>query len=137
MGKLPDIEQNYYLESPPAKVFEALTDSKILAKWFPAKAMLDRVKGGRFSLVMKNGFVWEGKLSAFKEGKLLSIPWVEGTASFELFKKRKGTLLKLHHNGFESVENLVLSSAGWSYYLTNLKSFLDHGIDLRSNDDGF
>jgi uncharacterized protein YndB with AHSA1/START domain len=137
MGRLPDIEQRYHLESSPAKVFAALTDPRILAKWFPARALFDPVKGGRFSLVMKNGFVWEGKLSGLKEGKSLSIPWVEGTASFEVVRRRKGTLLKLHHDGFESAENLVLSSAGWSYYLTNLKSVLDHGIDLRAKEDSF
>jgi hypothetical protein len=86
---------------------------------------------------MKNGFVWEGKLSSFKEGKSLSIRWVEGTASFELLRRRKGTLLKLLHNGFDSAENLVLSSAGRSYYHINLKSVLDHGIDLRLKDDSF
>lgn len=137
MGKLPDINQTYYLEAPPSKVFEALTDSKALVKWFPVKGLLDPVKGGRFSFVMKNGFVWEGKVSGFVEGKSVSVPCMKGTATFNIARKGKGTLLKLRHTGIETSETLVGLSGGWSYYLTNLKSVLDHGVDLRAEEDSF
>lgn len=137
MGKLPDINQTYYLEAPPSKVFEALTDSKALVKWFPAKGLLDPAKGGRFSFVMKNGFVWEGKVSGFVEGKSVSVPCIEGTATFNIARRGKGTLLKLRHTGIETSDTLVGLSGGWSYYLTNLKSVLDHGVDLRAEEDSF
>jgi uncharacterized protein YndB with AHSA1/START domain len=137
MGKLPDIEQSFYLEAPPSKVFAALTDSKVLSRWFAVKAKIDQGEGGWFSLTMKNGFVWEGKLSGCRVNKSVSYPWVEGTASFGLAGKGRGTMLRLNHTGFETADALVQSSAGWSYYLTNLKSVLDHGTDLRSKDDSF
>lgn len=137
MGKLPDINQTFYVEASPNRVFEALSDPDELAKWFPAKAMIDPVKGGRFSFVMKNGYVWEGKLSGFKQNKSVSYPFIEGTASFELVKKRRGTLLKLNNTGFETLEMLVAASGGWAYYLTNLKSVLEHGVDLRMKEDSF
>jgi len=136
VGKLPDIEHTFFLEAPPSKVFAALTDSKVLVKWFPAKARIDPVKGGRFSCVMKNGFVWEGKLSEFEEGKSVAFPFL-GTAHFKVARRGKGTLLKLRHEGIESAEDLAGLSGGWSYYLTNLKSVLDHGTDLRSMEDSF
>jgi len=99
--------------------------------------MIDPAEGGRFTLVMKNGFVWEGKIRGMKENKAVSFSWVEGVASFALARKGKGTLLKLSHTGFETTDALAQSSAGWSYYLTNLKSVLDHGADLRSKEDSF
>jgi hypothetical protein len=86
-------------------------------------------------LVFDNGFIWDGKLSSFKENKSVSFPWVQGTATFKLSKKGKGTLLKLDHQGFVGVQELAASTAGWTYYLSNLKSLLDHGIDLRSKED--
>ncbi len=135
MDKLPDIRQTYCFRAPPRTVFDALTDSKVLVKWWPKKAQIDPIKGGRFSLVFDNGFIREGKLSSFKENESVSFPWVQGTATFKLSKKRKGTLLKLHHEGLVGVEELAASIAGWTYYLSNLKSVLDYGTDLRSKED--
>ncbi len=137
MRSLPDIEQTFFMKAPPSRVFAALTDSKELVNWFAAKASVDDVEGGRFSFVFKNGFVWEGKLSDFKVNKSVSFPWIEGTVSFSLLKKKNGTLLKLRSGGFETVDVMSQSSGGWSYYLTNLKSVLEHGTDLRSKEDGF
>ncbi|HZW57601.1 MAG TPA: SRPBCC domain-containing protein [Nitrososphaerales archaeon] len=135
MDKLPNIKQTWQFKASPSTVFAALTDSKILVKWWPKKAQIDPIKGGRFSLVFDNGFIWEGKLSSFKENKSVAFPWVQGTATFKLSKKGKGTLLKLHHEGFAGVEELAASIAGWTYYLSNLKSILDYGRDLRSKED--
>lgn len=137
MATLPDIELTFRLEATPSEVFAALTDSKALAKWWAAKAMVDASEGGWFSLSFKNGFVWDGKLSRFVDNRTVSYSWVEGTASFKLARKGKGTLLKLRHTGFRTARALAQSSAGWSYYLTNMKSVLDHGTDLRSKDDSF
>ncbi len=40
-------KQVYYFENAqPEKVFKALTDPKILVKWFLSKAKLDPKKGG-------------------------------------------------------------------------------------------
>jgi uncharacterized protein YndB with AHSA1/START domain len=137
MGTLPDIETTFYIEAAPSRVFAALTDSNELVKWWPVKAMIDNVEGGRFSLTFKNGFVMEGKLSGFKVNSSVSFSWVEGTASFKLLKTKGGTLLRLHHIGFVTPEALWMSSGGWSYYLTNLKSVLGHGVDLRAKQDRF
>jgi hypothetical protein len=54
---------------------------------------------------------------------------VETLASFEVTKKANGTLLKLRHSGFHDPEHFEECSSRWGYYLTNLKSLLDHGID--------
>ena len=40
------IEQAYYFEAPFEKVFQALTDSKMLVKWFLSKAKVVPEKGG-------------------------------------------------------------------------------------------
>ncbi len=135
MEKIPDIERTFRLEASPKEVFEALTDSRILVKWWPVKARVDAAKGGRFSMVFQNGFVWDGNLLDFEVNKSVTFSWIAGTASFELKRKGKGTSLKLHNAGIDSVERLASASSGWSYYLTNLKSVLDHGTDLRSDGD--
>jgi len=40
------IDQAYYLGTPVKKVFQALTDSKMLVKWFLSKARVVPKKGG-------------------------------------------------------------------------------------------
>jgi len=137
MDKIPDIERTFHLEAAPKEVFAALTDSVYLEKWWPVKARVDPAEGGRFSMVFQNGFVLDGKLLNFEENKSVTFSWVAGTATFELKRKGKGTSLKLHHAGIDSTESLASASSGWSYYLANLKSVLDHGADLRSKDDIF
>lgn len=134
--KLPRIQLTFHLQSAPSEVFRALTDPKTLVKWWPAKAFVSAGEK-RFTLTFQNGFVMSGELSNLKENKSISFSWVEGIASFELYNKGKGTFLKLHHDGFKSPEALARSSAGWSYYLMNMKSVLHHGIDLRSKGDNF
>lgn len=132
--KLPNIELTFHLRSSPSEIFKALSDSKELVKWWPVKAFISPEER-RFSLTFYNGFVMAGEISNFKEKKSISFSWVEGVATFELDRKGKGTLLKLLHDGFETPEALARSSPLWSYYLTNMKSVLDHGIDLRSKYD--
>lgn len=85
-----------------------------------------------------------GKVQKFEMNKTVSFSWhdklesgakANTTASFEVSKKRNGTLLKLHHTGFKDSEHFAECSSRWAYYLTNLKSVLDHGTDLRSEYD--
>ncbi len=85
-----------------------------------------------------------GKVKGFEEGDAISFSWhdkiasgkmVETLASFEVKKKGKGTLLRLRHSGFHDPEHFAECSSRWAYYLTNLKSVIDHGVDLRSKYD--
>jgi uncharacterized protein YndB with AHSA1/START domain len=134
--RLPSIDLTFHLQSSPSEVFRALSNSETLVKWWPTKASVSSEEK-RFSLIFDNGFEIDGEISNFKKNKSISFSWVEGISSFTLSSKKDGTLLKLHHDGFESHEALARSSSGWSYYLTNMKSVLDHGTDLRSKDDSF
>ena len=136
MKKLPSIDLTFHLNSPVGDVFKALSDSERLVTWWSKEASISPEEK-RFSLTFENGFEIDGKLSKFKKNKSIAFSWVEGISSFELSNKNTGTLLKLHHDGFVNPEALARSSAGWVYYLTNMKSVLDHGIDLRSTNDSF
>ena len=87
--------------------------------------MMGKVK--EFEMNRSVSFSWSDKL---KSGKL-----ARTTVSFKVAKKRQGTSLKLHHTGFEDSEHFAECSSRWGYYLTNMKSVLDHGTDLRSEYD--
>jgi uncharacterized protein YndB with AHSA1/START domain len=137
-------EQAYFLEAPPETVFQALTDPKILVKWFLSKAKLVQRKGGSYTFDWIGGYRMTNKVKRFEPNKTVSFSWIDKlkngevartTASFVMAKKGNGTMLKLRHTGFKDPEHFADCSSRWAYYLTNMKSVLDHGVDLRSKLD--
>jgi uncharacterized protein YndB with AHSA1/START domain len=138
------IEQSYYFRSSPQEVFSAITDPKVLTKWFLSKAEVLPKRGGSYSFDWIGGYRMRGKVKGFAANKAVSYSWhdkldsgkmAETTASFRVAKKGNGTLLKLLHTGFEDPEHFAECSSRWGYYLTNLKSVIDHDTDLRSKYD--
>ena len=136
--------QSYYFEVPPEKVFQSLTDPKMLVKWFLSDAELEAKKGGSYAFDWIGGYHMTGKVKRFEANKAVSFSWTDKlksgevartTASFKVAKKENGTLLNLRHTGFKDPEHFAECSSRWAYYLTNLKSVLDRGEDLRSEYD--
>ena len=138
------IEQSYYFKAHPKKVFQAITDPKILVKWFLSKAKVVPSEGGTYSFDWIGGYHMTGMVKQFETNKAVSYSWhdimhsgemVETTASFQVTKKGRGTILKLRHFGFTDPEHFAECSSRWAYYLTNMKSVLDWGTDVRSKYD--
>ncbi len=125
-------KQSYYIKNAqPEKVFQALTEPKMLVKWFLSKAKLDPKKGGSYSFDWVGGYHMRDKVKRFEKNKTVSFAWsnklksgkvAKTTASFEVAKKGKGTPLKLRHTGFKDPEHFADCSSRWAYYLTNMKS---------------
>ena len=145
MPKSFTIEQAYYFDAPPERVFDALTNPDELVKWFLSKARVESKKGGSYTFDWMGGYHMTGSVKGFEKNKAVSYSWhdklprgglAETLASFEVRKEGDGTLLQLRHTGFTDPEHFAECSSRWGYYLTNMKSVLDHGADLRSEHDG-
>ena len=137
-------EQSYYIRSSPSKVFDSLTNPRGLVKWFLTGATLSPKPGGAFAFDWIGGYHMDGKVLAYSKGRSVSFLWVdrlpngrlaETTVAFRLRRKGKGTVLHLRHSGFRVPAHFAECASRWAYYLTNLKSVLDHGQDLRSEWD--
>ena len=148
MAKPPAIRQTYILTHPPSRVFAALTDPKILTKWFVAKAAVTPRKGGNFRLGWGKSYSMRGRVLEIEAPRTLRLAWIdvgeggkvlETEARFDLSKHGRGTKLSVTHRGFKSGKKWVVLhgaiASGWAYYLQNLRSVVDHGIDLRSPSD--
>ena len=148
MAKVPSIRQVFFYRAPPSRVFAALTEPSELAKWFPEEAEVELEKGGKFRLRFAGGFEMRGKVKKAKAPTRLSVNWIDRlekgktfktSAEFRLEAKNGGTLLTLNHTGFGSGKPWVYLygaiQSGWAYYLTNLRSVLEHSTDLRSEHD--
>jgi uncharacterized protein YndB with AHSA1/START domain len=141
------VEQEYFYGVSPEIVYRALTEPAELAKWFVSKAKFKPKEGRSYTLVWSGGASHTGKVLKVVPNRKLVLSWpdeIEGKlyeteATFTMKKKEKGTLLKVKHTGFKKGSDWVwlfgAVQSGWAYYLTNLKSVLAQGVDLRSKHD--
>lgn len=147
MAKVTSIEQTFYYAAPPEKVFSALTDPEQITGWFAQKAELSPKKGGSFRFTW-GAYTLRGKVKAIVPQRKLALTWpdrfeggriFETEVKFDIRKKGKGTLLTVKHRGFKDGKKWIALygaiNSGWAYYLTNLRSVLEHGTDLRSDLD--
>jgi uncharacterized protein YndB with AHSA1/START domain len=143
------IKQRYFIEAPVDEVFKSLTEPRLL-KWFLASAKISPRKGTNYTFTWEGGFSHSGKVLRFLKDRQLSLSWPQywqgeplGTTcvSFKLKPKDNGTLLEMTHSGYRNtspwIEKYGGTCTGWAYYLTNLKSVLQHNRDLRSPHDNF
>jgi uncharacterized protein YndB with AHSA1/START domain len=137
-------QQTYYLDTPPSQVYRALIDPARLVRWFLTAAELEPRKGGPFVFEWDGGYRMESRVIAVEPGRRLVLRWLDaqpdGTfvrtrVDLRVRRKGMGTLLELRHSGFTRPRHYAECSRRWAYYLTNLKSVLDHGTDLRSSFD--
>ena len=147
MTKGLEIKQKATINVPPAKVFQALTNPKVLTQWFLRRSKVDLRPGGKMLFVWRNFPPYWGTIKTVKKDKKLAILWPykgEGGTKdtlvrFTLSKRGKKTRLDLRHTGFGWGKKWVLhygaTQQGWAYYLRNLKSVLETGYDLRETDD--
>ncbi|HEY1198960.1 MAG TPA: SRPBCC domain-containing protein [Thermoplasmata archaeon] len=142
--KGPKIQQTYFFRAPVAKVFGSLTEPSELVRWFLKEARLPPTAGATYEFVWPFGYRHRAKVIAFVPNRKLSLEWpAKGLGmtqvSFTLAARRGGTLLTLRHTGYGRtpawVENYGGTCRGWAYFLTNLKSVLRNGTDLREVGD--
>jgi uncharacterized protein YndB with AHSA1/START domain len=135
--KLPKpLKQTFFLQAPPSRVFKALTEQELLLKWFLTKAKLEPRAGGEYRFEWNSGYSLKGRISRYRKNKSLAYTFgsEDDIVSFELSRRGRGTLLSLR-DGLTDNDSLASRAGHWAYYLTNLKSVLENGKDLRSELD--
>ena len=117
------IKTEYIVYATPEEVFEALTDSGIIAAWGGGLAVVDNTIGGVFELF--DGWV-KGKVIRFEPGIALGYTW-RPTAwrptdvsivhiEFEEAGK-KLTKITIHHDGFPNKKEHDSHENGWKDFV--------------------
>jgi uncharacterized protein YndB with AHSA1/START domain len=128
------------IAAPVTRVFSAWTDDTIIIHWFTEIAKVEPKKNGAIHFEWLAGDKLDARFLAFEKNK--RIMFVFGTKGEQvevlLKKVTGGTLCELHQFGMSTSPRSKISMhmgcrEGWTFFLTNLKSFLEHGIDLRSH----
>ncbi|MEO8182160.1 MAG: SRPBCC domain-containing protein [Deltaproteobacteria bacterium] len=128
---------------PPAKVWRALTEPDLIARWGMRPEGFAPVVGTRFKLIGKPGPGWRGFVACevleAREPSRLRYSWVGNENSptsivtFELRPHGGGTRLSFEHTGFTGIGGFLLAhlimKPGW-------KKILDTTFHAVLNDLG-
>ena len=140
------IKQRYLYNAKLKRVFQALTVPHRLTQWLLKEAEVEFKRNGKIKMVWNDGNTLECKILKLELNKKLTLAWPTngwaGTPNANTIVKFRfhptedeKTILELEHLGFGSgdawAKYFGLTYSGWTYYLLNLKSVLEHGVDLR------
>lgn len=139
MSGARDIIKEVFIAAPPAVVWDAISTAEGLAQWFPAEAQVEPGVGGSIWLSWGEGA--EGRTPIVGWEPLRHLAWAEtyGDVRFaveiQLAERAGGTLLRLVHSGFGSGEDwdeqYHMIDGGWTYFLANLRHWLERHRGLR------
>ena len=143
---MPEIRYEFRIRAAPARVFEALTKAKRVAKWWTPDCRLDQKAGGFATFRFKND---DGGLDGYSRMAIEQLvpdklvewrcveqdyqgmsDWVGTTIRFELADDGQGgTELDFAHLDWKNTEgSFERCSGGWMHVLgTSLKNYLEKG----------
>lgn len=128
------IRLSQLIHHPPAKVWQALTDPGLHAKWWAAGDVKAEV-GHRFTLDMGKWGAQPCEVIAVEPERLLSYSFAPGTLNstitWRIVPENGGTRLHLEHTGFDldspmgrmAYEGM---SSGWPAVLARIESAIAH-----------
>jgi uncharacterized protein YndB with AHSA1/START domain len=141
------IEKSVTVRAPRAVVFEALTKAETLTRWFPSSAQSDPRPGGRLALgwefakAEQNGTQSTQYVDVSADERV-SYAWNGGTGAehtlvtFDLSGGEDETVVKLQHGGWpvgDAGKPLIeRHDMPWTFYMGNLKAYLEKGVDERA-----
>ena len=140
-----EIKQSHSISATPDRVYRALTDAAEITRWFASTAQSDPTPGGRFTFeyvfddTSRNHTV-DGAYRTLTPGQAVAYSWPAGHAklptevTFTLTPKDGGTELTLVHSGWtaDADQSMKEHDMGWGFFLGNLKSYLEDGLDQRA-----
>lgn len=138
------IEQELSIDAPRGKVFEALTNAAELERWWTTRAESQPREGGSFRYewlfpaAPERNHLQEGTYTAFSDGVRVAYPWQVGPSTTQVEFVVEGTdarsVLRLVHGGWSDgmQEARGHHDQGWRFFLGNLKSVLEEGVDRRA-----
>ncbi|MEW5794736.1 MAG: SRPBCC domain-containing protein [Candidatus Zixiibacteriota bacterium] len=133
--------QKIEIQASPERVFKAWTEPKTIVKWFVVKAEMEPRRNGRLQWEWLAGDKLDARIIDIKKpGKFVFPFGSKGEkVAVTIRKQRRGSLVELHQYDMKAsprdrVQMHLGCREGWAFFLSNLKAFLEHGVDLRSHD---
>lgn len=125
---MKSLKQKYVIRAPLEKVWDGLTNAKVIEKWGGGPAKMNESVGYEFSLW---GGDINGKNIKVAKGKVLKQEWKSGNwetpsiVEFNLKEKGGKTTVNLSHKNIPDSEFKDIKSGWKDYYLGPLKKLLE------------
>jgi activator of HSP90 ATPase len=122
------INQKYIINAPANKVWEALTNPKIIEKWSQSKATMNDSEGTNFKLW--DGDIFGKNIRVIKNKELVQ-EWTSGdwekpsTVTFKLKELDNKTEVTLTHIGVPESEIEDIDNGWKDYYMNPLKEVVE------------
>jgi len=130
--------QRLPVAAPAEKVFKMWTDPKMMNKWLVEDAKMPLKKNGTYEWTWYGGFKDSGKILSVRKPSKLVFTFAGSKCEVQIKKNKRGSMVTLRQYSIpDSDEHKVVHlscSNGWTFYLTNLKTYMEYGIDLRETD---
>jgi uncharacterized protein YndB with AHSA1/START domain len=153
------LQKRLAIRAPASAVWKALTEAGELARWFPTSAECDARPGGAYRFHFESATSpgashdRSGQFLDVVPPKRLSFTWraplaetatdaeaPETRVEFALVEKGGLTDIVLTHTGFgyggDWDRSFERHSERWGFYVMNLRSYLERGVDTRARDLG-
>ncbi|HVT11018.1 MAG TPA: SRPBCC domain-containing protein [Fimbriimonadaceae bacterium] len=125
----------------PEEAFARWTTTDGLESWFLSRAFFssgeEALAGDRFELAWAEGTTDQGEVVAVQPPSLFEFTWYDGRGRVRVAFSPidTGTLVEVTQivasDGEQQLQEFMDCRDGWTFYLTNLKSVLEGGLDLR------
>jgi uncharacterized protein YndB with AHSA1/START domain len=139
------IEIERTVTAPPDRIFRALTDADELSRWWTTSAESDARTGGSYAYRFEfedasRNHTYTGEYLHVVPDESVRYPWQTGLGPTEvavgLEPEADGTRVRLVHSGWgeggDWDEAVAMYDQGWSFFLDNLKAYLERGEDARA-----
>lgn len=125
---MKSLKQNYLINAKIEKVWDALVDPEIIAKWGGGPAEMNDTEGFKFKLW--GGDIFGKNIEVIPEKKLVQ-EWYAGKwgvpsiVSFNLNEKNNTTILNLVHKNIPDKEFKDIEKGWKEYYILPLKQLVE------------
>ena len=135
---MPDIYHSFPIHSSPSKVFEYISSSKGLDKWWTKSCIASPEKGGEYLLDFGPDYQWKALVIKYLKDQNFELRFTEADADwigtilgFSLMPVNGSTDVQFYHTGWPKAnDHFKISSFYWAMYLRILKKCIEEGIQV-------
>jgi uncharacterized protein YndB with AHSA1/START domain len=133
---MADIFQDFPIQAPPERVFQAVSTPGGLDRWWTKQAAGEAVEGAEYVLWFGPEYDWRAVVTRCVPNAEFELQltradgdWTGTKVGFQLEPREAGgTWIRFHHTGWPAAnEHYRISNHCWAMYLRILRRNLEHG----------
>ncbi len=135
---MADIYHDFSIKAPLPRVYEAVSTSQGLSRWWTKRSSGESAEGAELELWFGPKYDWRARVTRAvppSEFELLMTradpDWVGTRVGFRLERRSADTWVRFQHTGWpDPNEHWRVSCYCWAMYLRVLRRYLEHGEEI-------